>query len=164
MSQDAGAGEKRLQNVYGQMVYQIPADQGSESESSGKQGGSFLSPVLVVVLAIAAAFLYFKGNGAGIGQFNFSSAILGQPNSASESVYQLQPNSLTRATVASDSLYLREGPGTSYRATYLLPQYWNVSLLGDYQANDRGEIWVRVLVDTLEGQQEGWVSRRHLMF
>jgi hypothetical protein len=164
MSQEAGAGEKRLQNVYGQMVYQIPSDQGSESESSGKQGVNFLSPAMVVVLAIAGAYLYFKGNGAGIGQFNFSSAILGQQNAASENVYQLQPNTLTRATVVSDRLYLREGPGTGYRATYLLPQYWNVSLMGDYQANDRGEVWVRVLVDTLEGQQEGWVSRRHLRF
>jgi hypothetical protein len=47
-------------------------------------------------------------------------------------------------------------------ATYLLPENWGVSLVGDFQTDNRGEVWARVLVQTDEGLQEGWVSRRFL--
>jgi hypothetical protein len=49
-----------------------------------------------------------------------------------------------------------------YVATYLLPGNWGVSLIGDYQTDNDGEVWARVLVQTDQGIQEGWVSRRFL--
>jgi hypothetical protein len=49
-----------------------------------------------------------------------------------------------------------------YEAIYLLPKNWGVSLIGDYRTDDYGEVWARILVQTNDGPQEGWVSRRYL--
>jgi hypothetical protein len=69
---------------------------------------------------------------------------------------------ITQARVAANNLYLREGPGMEYVATYLLPENWGVSIMGEYQTDNSGEVWARVLVLTDQGPQEGWVSRRFL--
>jgi hypothetical protein len=171
MSQDAGAGDlsqsKRLQNVYGQMVYQFPSEQGGESESVKPkifQNVNSIATILIITLAVGGAILYMKGNGMEVGQLNFARALSGQGNFGSEGENQSQPRVLTRSWVAADRLCLREGPGTKYLATYLLPENWGVSLLGEYQLDDRGEIWAKVRVETEEGQQEGWVSRKFLRF
>jgi hypothetical protein len=57
---------------------------------------------------------------------------------------------------------MREGPGLEYEATYLLPEFWEVSLMGETQADTNGDPWARILVDTDQGPQEGWVSQRYL--
>ena len=75
---------------------------------------------------------------------------------------RLEPPVVTRAKVAVNSLYLREGPGVEYVATYLLPQGWAVSYLGDSRPDNNGDIWVKVLVQTKQGPQDGWVNRNYL--
>src|SRR5262245_35269083 len=174
MSQDAGAGDmtqsKRFQNpayVYGPLVYQFPSDQGAENESVKPkifQNVNFMATVLIVVLAVGGAILYLKGNGREVEQLDYSRALSGQQIVGLASENHLQSRVLNRARIIADSLYLREGPGTNYVATYLLPGNWGVSLMGDYQTDDRGELWARVTVETGEGPQEGWVSRKFLRF
>jgi uncharacterized protein YgiM (DUF1202 family) len=66
------------------------------------------------------------------------------------------------ARVTASTLYLREGPGTQYTATYLLPQNWQVSILGETQTASDGEVWVKVRLETQQGMQEGWVNRKYL--
>jgi len=174
MSQDAGAGDmnqsKRFQNpayVYGPLVYQFPYEQGAENESAKPkifQNVNFMATVLIIVLVVGGAILYLRGNGMEIEQLNYSRALSGQQVLGLESENYLQTRALSRARVVASSLYLREGPGTNYVATYLLPENWGVSLMGDYQTDDRGEIWARITVETGEGPQEGWVSRKFLRF
>ncbi len=173
MPQDAGAGEmnqpKRLPNpayVYGPMIYHFPHEQGGENEN-GKSGGnpkrSYLAPILIAFLAIGGLILYMGGNGVDIGRLNFSRAISGQYiQGGTVGEYRLQPRELVRARVLADRLNLREGPGTEYLATYLLHENWSVSLLDEYSVDERGEVWARVLVETEDGPQNGWVSRRFL--
>jgi hypothetical protein len=173
MPQDADAGDtnqsKRFHNpayVYGPLVYQFPSDQGEES-GNGKpkmfQNINFVT-VLIIMLAVGGVILYVKGNGMETGWLNFNNSLNGQQFLERETENHLQPRVLDRARVAVDRLYLREGPGTRYVATYLLPENWGVSLMGDYEPDYRGEVWARVTVETEEGPQEGWVSRRFLRF
>ena len=172
MSQDAGAGDanqsKRFQNpayVYGPMIYQFPSDPAGESENGNPKGNqkvNFMATVLITVLAVGGAILYMKGKGMEIGRWNFDRDFSDQKILEREGENQLQSRVLIRARVAADSLYLREGPGIEYVPTYLLPENWGVSLIGDYQPDCHGEVWARVLVETVEGAQEGWVSRKFL--
>lgn len=168
MSQDAGAPlSKRSPNpayVYGPMVYQFPPDREGEYEkakSKGNQGINFLVLVLIVVL-VGGVILYLKESGIDATHLSLRRPIWEEQilNRANED--QRQSPVITQARVAADSLYLREGPGTEYVATYLLPENWDVSLVGDYQTGNDGEVWARILVETDEGLQEGWVSRRFL--
>jgi len=169
MSQDAGESQsKRFQNpayVYGPMVYQFPNEQGVEGEN-GKpnsfQNIDFMAPVLIILLAVGGAILYVKGRGPEIEQLKYNPSISDQEVLGIESENRLQSGSLNIARVAADSLYMREGPGTKYLATYLLPVNWDVSLMGEYQTDESGDIWARVTVHTLEGPQGGWVSRKFL--
>jgi hypothetical protein len=170
MSQGASSGDskKRFQNpayVYGPMVYQFPPEHEAEKEKSksGNQGINFLVLALIIVLVVGGVILYLKESGVDIRQLGLGRAILGQQTyrRVYESPPQAPPQGV-QARVAVDSLYLREGPGADYVATYLLPEDWAVSLLGDYQTDNSGETWARVLVETDEGAQEGWVSRRYL--
>jgi len=179
MSQDAGAGDsnqsKRFNSpayVYGPMVYQFPPEQQAGEKAKEKpksnQGVNFLVLVLIIVLVLGGGILYLKENGIDIRQLSFKRAILGQQIYRRASENQLQPPVLTQdvttARVAVDSLYLREGPGMEYVATYLLPENWEVLLVGDNQTDNDGEVWSRVLVETDQGQQEGWVNRQFLGF
>ncbi|HKQ76977.1 MAG TPA: SH3 domain-containing protein [Blastocatellia bacterium] len=173
MSQDADAGEtkepKRFQHpayVYGPLVYQFPSEQGGENEKVKTKffQNVNMATVLIIALAVGGAILYVKGNRAEIGQLSLIGGASDQQILGPGGENQLPPRGQSRAWVASDSLYLREGPGTNYFATYLLPRNWGVSLTGDYQPDDRGEVWVRVTVETEQGRQDGWVSRRFLRF
>ncbi len=169
MSQDAGAPQSKRSPgpayVYGPMVYQFPTDREGEYEKGkprSNQGINFLVLVLIVVLVVGGVILYLKESGVDIKQLSFRRPIIEEQifNRANED--QRQSPVITQARIAADSLYLREGPGVEYVATYLLPENWDVSLVGDYQTDNDGEVWARVLVATDEGLQEGWVSRRFL--
>jgi hypothetical protein len=147
------------------MVYQFPHDREGENEkakSKGNQGINFRVLVLIVVLVVGGVILYLKESGIDVRQLSSRRPIWEEQilNRANED--QRQSPVITQARVAADSLYLREGPGTEYVATYLLPENWDVSLVGDYQTGNDGELWARILVKTDEGLQEGWVSRRFL--
>lgn len=170
MSQDAGAGQSKRSPayVYGPMVYQFPP---SESEGESEKGQSegvkpvqFPIPALIVLLVIGALILYLnlKGNAKDVGQLNFKRSFGDDQIFRTANGDNGKSLVITQARVATSSLYLREGPGMIYVATYLLPEHWRVSLIGDYETDDHGEVWARVLVQTDEGLQEGWVSQRYL--
>jgi hypothetical protein len=167
MSQGAGAGHSKRSPayVYGPMVYPFPSESEGESEKSQSESdkpGKFPIVALIVLLVIGAGILYFRGNAMDVGHLNLKRSFgddqffIGAKDNNRKSLV------ITQARVAAGTLYLREGPGMIYVATYLLPENWRVSLIGDYEADDYGEIWARVLVQTDEGLQEGWVSRRYL--
>lgn len=170
MSQDAGAGHAKRSPapayVYGPMVYQFPSEGESEpekSESKSNKPGNIPVIVLIVLLVLGAFVLYLREGRVEVGQLNFRNS-LGESQAFNTATYDSGDSPLiTRARVAANRLYLREGPGMIYMATYLLPQNWGVSLMGDYKADDYGEVWARVLVETDQGVQEGWVSRRYLL-
>lgn len=165
MSQEAGAGQlKRSQNpayLYGPMVYQYPSDRDGEGER-GKPRSNQVVLVLIVVLLAGGVILYLKESGIDFRQLSQKPPSWEKQILWSVSEEQRKSPVLSQARVAVDSLYLREGPGMAYVATYMLPKKWGVSLIGEYQADDYGEVWARVLVQTDQGLQEGWVSRRFL--
>jgi hypothetical protein len=169
MSQDAGADQsKRSQSpayVYGPMVYQFPSDrEGEEAKEKPKSNVAvnFLIPILIVLLVIGGVTVYLKENGINDKRLSFRDPSLEGRIFRGASEWQRQSPVITQARVAADKLYLREGPGMEYVATYLLPENWGVSVMGDYQTDNSGDVWVRVLVLTDQGPQEGWVSRRFL--
>ena len=169
MSQGSGADDsksKRFSNpayVYGPMVYQFPPDHGLEQEKpKGKQGVNFLVLLLIIVLAVGGVILYLKENGIDIRRLSFRSGVFSREIFGRASETQWQSPVGNQARVAVGSLYLREGPGAEYVATYLLPEDWEVSLLGDTQMDNNGDVWAKVVVETEQGPQEGWVSRRYL--
>ncbi|HEU0177252.1 MAG TPA: hypothetical protein VFV58_23555 [Blastocatellia bacterium] len=169
MSQDASAGQsKRSQGpayVYGPMVYQFPSEREGESEKGklkSNQAVNFLVPILIIVLVVGGVVIYLREIGIDVRQLSFRRSFGDQRIFRSPNEEQRRPPIITQARVTADSLYLREGPGMMYVATYLLPENWGVSLIGDYQTDDNGEVWARVFVQTDEGPQEGWVSRRYV--
>jgi hypothetical protein len=167
MSQDAGAGQAKRSPayVYGPMVYQFPSDaegDGEKGETGGDKPGKFPIGALIVLLVIGAIIFYLKGNAKDVGQLNFKRSFDGDQIFTSQNNDYRKSLVLTHARVAGGNLYLREGPGIIYVATYLLPENWRVSLVGDYETDGYGEVWARVLVQTDEGLQEGWVSQRYL--
>ncbi len=169
MSQDAGAGQsKRSQSpayVYGPMIYQFPQEREGENEkgkSKSNRAVNFLVLILIVVLVMGAMIIYLKENGIDVRQLIFRRPFgEGRIFKGANEEQQISPI-ITQARVAADRLYLREGPGMEFVDTYLLPENWGVSLVGDFQTDNRGEVWARVLVQTDDGLQEGWVSRRFL--
>jgi hypothetical protein len=137
-------------------VYQPPnAPQDYELEQTGKKrkssdGNSTMVSILLIILAAVAAILYLSRQA-------------GDPNPGVRSSTAAQQSSaIAPARVNASSLYLRAGPGTQYEATYLLPQNWQVSMIGEPQTAPDGEVWVRVRLDTQQGVQEGWVNRKYL--
>jgi hypothetical protein len=169
MSQDAGAGQpKRSPSpayVYGPMVYQFPQEREGENEKTkpkGNQAVNFLVLILIVALVIGGGIIYLKENGIDVRRLVLRRSTREGGFFRSSNEEQRNSPVITQARVAADRLYLREGPGMGYIATYLLPENWGVSLIGDYQTDNNGELWARVLVQTDEGPQEGWVSRRFL--
>jgi hypothetical protein len=169
MSQDAGAGQsKRSQNpayVYGPMIYQFPQEREGENEKAkpkSNQAVNFLVLILIVVLVMGGVIIYLKENGIDVRKLSIRRPFGEVQILRSANEEQQRSPVITQARVAADRLYLREGPGMEFVATYLLPEKWGVSLVGDFQTDNRGEVWARVLVQTDEGLQEGWVSRRFL--
>jgi hypothetical protein len=169
MSQDAGPGQsKRSQSpayVYGPMIYQFPHELEGEKEKGkpkSNHAAKFLVLILVVVLVMGGVVIYLKENGIDVSKLSFRRPFGEGQISRGANEEQQRSLVITQARVAADRLYLREGPGIEFVATYLLPENWGVSLVGDFQTDNRGEVWARVLVQTDEGLQEGWVSRRFL--
>jgi hypothetical protein len=169
MSQDASAGQSKRSSspayVYGPMVYQFPPEREGESEKPKPKSNrpfKFLVPALIVVLVVGGVVLYLRENGIGFRRLGLRRSFDEQQIFRAADEDRRNSPVITRARVAADSLYLREGPGTVYMATYLLPENWGVSVIGDCQMDDYGEAWARVLVQTDDGPQEGWVSRRYL--
>jgi hypothetical protein len=119
-----------------------------ETYQPGREGGGLIAPLLIVILAVAVAVLYFRG-----------------PSESSEPgakpVTGTQPAGIIPARVTASTLYLREGPGPQYQATYLLPRNWRVSMLEE-SLTDSGEVWVKVRLETRQGLQTGWVNRKYL--
>jgi uncharacterized protein YraI len=112
--------------------------------------------LVFVLMLVMGAIIYMNSNGLSISQLG-SQLGFGRGNET-----QLEPPVVTRAKVAVNSLHLREGPGVGYTATYLLPRGWAVSYLGDSKPDNNGDIWVKVLVQTEQGPQNGWVNRNYL--
>ena len=169
MSQDAGAGQsKRSQSpayVYGPMIYQFPHEREGENEKAkpkSNQAVNFLVLILIVVLVMGGVIIYLKEIGIDVRRLGFRRPGLEGRIFRGANEEQRQSPVITQARVAADRLYLREGPGMEFVATYLLPENWGVSLVGDFQTDNRGEVWARVLVQTDEGLKEGWVSQRFL--
>jgi hypothetical protein len=167
MSQDAGAAQSKRSPslVYSPMVYQFPSDGEAENAKSGPKSYKLSDHpvgVLIALLVIGGSILYFKGNGIAVRQLNLRGSFTEGQMLTGANDGRRKSLVLSQARVAAERLYLREGPGMIYVATYLLPENWRVSLVGDYERDDFGEVWARVLVQTNEGLQEGWVSRRYL--
>jgi hypothetical protein len=167
MSQDAGAGQAKRSPayVYGPMVYQFPPEgegDGEKSETGADKPGKLPIGALIVLLVIGAIIFYLRGNAKDVGQLNFKRSFDGDQIFTGQNNDYRKSLVITHARVAAGNLYLREGPGIIYVATYLLPENWRVSLTGDYETDGYGEVWARVLVQTDEGLQEGWVSQRYL--
>jgi len=128
--------------------------------------------LVIVLMSVMGVIIYMNSYGLSISQLG--SQFGSQSGSQSGSQFgrqldsgrgnetRLEPPVVTRAKVAVNSLYLREGPGVEYVATYLLPQGWAVSYLGDSRPDNNGDIWVKVLVQTEQGPQDGWVNRIYL--
>jgi len=128
--------------------------------------------LVIVLMSVMGVIIYMNSYGLSISQLG--SQFGSQSGSQSGSQFgrqldsdrgnktRLEPPVVTRAKVAVNSLYLREGPGVEYVATYLLPQGWAVSYLGDSKPDNNGDIWVKVLVQTEQGPQNGWVNRNYL--
>jgi hypothetical protein len=148
------------------MVYQFPSEGESspeKSEPKSNKSGNTPVVVLIILLALGAVVLFLREGRVEVGQLNLRNSF-GEGQMFNTANYDPRNSPIiARARVAADRLYLREGPGMIYVATYLLPQNWGVSLIGDYKTDDYGEVWARVLVDTDQGPQEGWVSRRYLL-
>ncbi|HEY7180780.1 MAG TPA: SH3 domain-containing protein [Blastocatellia bacterium] len=163
MSQDASAGQsKRSPNQAYALVYHLPTEGEEEKRAPGDLVWTSPGVVLVILLAAAAVLLFLREKGSGVSQLNPGNSfgeerILRDANDD----YRIPPVT-SYARVAAGRLYLRAGPGTMYEAIYLLPKNWGVSLIGDYRTDDYGEVWARILVQTNDGPQEGWVSRRYL--
>jgi hypothetical protein len=109
---------------------------------------------------VGGVVLYLKENGIDVKRLSFKPPFWEQQVTKPAIEIQRQPPVIIQARVAANSLYLREGPGMEYVATYILPENWGVSLIGDYLTDNSGEVWAKVSVETDEGLREGWVSRR----
>jgi hypothetical protein len=149
------------------MVYQFPPDRdggGVEEKTKPRSNQivNLLVLVLIVMLVLGGVILYLRESGIDVRQLNLKNPFGERETLNRANEDRGQSLVITQAKVAADRLYLREGPGIQYVATYLLPENWKVSLIGDYKTNYDGEVWARVLVQTDEGIQEGWVSRRFL--
>jgi Bacterial SH3 domain len=120
--------------------------------------------LVIVLMSALGLIIYMESNGLSISQLGSQLGRQLGRQSGSGRGNETQPDSPvgTRAKVAVNSLHLREGPGVEYTATYLLPQGWAVSYLGDSRPDNNGNIWVKVLVQTEQGPQDGWVNRNYL--
>ncbi len=152
MSQSTKASDsaslKRTQNpayVYGPMVYQFPPE--DNSGKSQRNNDSFAVAVILTILIVGGVVFFLRERGVDL---------------APVIVRTMQNESAISARVATDILYLREGPGTEYVATYLLPYDWPLLILGEAQIDSDGEVWVKVRLETEQGTQQGWVNQRYI--
>src|SRR5262245_31630695 len=120
--------------------------------------------LVFVLMSALGLILYVGSTGLSLSELGrqLSSQFGSQSGSGHGKEAQTYSPIVTRAKVAVYNLYLREGPGVEYAATYLLPKGWAVSYLGDSRPDNNGNIWVKVLVQTDQGPQNGWVNRNFL--
>ena len=160
---------KRQQNpaqIYGSLFYQPPEEPPDDPPQRRVGGAHLLFLFTTIVLAVGGVILYLIESGVDVMQIierqlperrlsnrlvNAGPVIEGPPTGTAIS-----------ARVAASKLYLREGPGVNYAPTYLLPYNWPLSILGESQVGNDGEVWIKVRLQTGQGQREGWVSRKYV--
>lgn len=64
--------------------------------------------------------------------------------------------------VTAENLNMRIAPGQQSQAIYILPRGVRVEYLGESYQEQDGDFWVQVRIQTNEGPQVGWVSRRYI--
>ena len=161
---------KRPQNpvpIYGPMVYQFPTeDYEVKKPQRGEGGASLLVLFLTIILVLGGVFLYLKESGVDVKpiierQLAERRLNNGQVNNG-QVIERPRSETAISARVAASRLYLREGPGANYVAIYLLPYNWPLSILGESQVGNDGEVWIKVRLETEQGPQEGWVNRKYV--
>lgn len=65
--------------------------------------------------------------------------------------------------VSAYELNLRRGPDDRSEVSYILPRGTKVTLLGETHTDPTGNVWLRVIVETRQGKQIGWVDERYVM-
>jgi hypothetical protein len=149
------------------MVYQFPPEEYEmKKPQRGEGGAGLLVLFLTIILVVGGVFLYLKESGVDVKPIIERQLAERQLNSGQTTDRQLierpQAGTAISARVAAGRLYLREGPGANYVAIYLLPYNWPLSILGESQVGNDGEVWIKVRLETEQGPQEGWVNRKYV--
>lgn len=156
---------KRPQNpapIYGPMVYQFPTEDYEVKKPQQGQGGAMLMVLfMTIILVLGGVFLYLKESGVDVKPIIERQLAERQLNNGLLTD-RPQSGAAISARVAASRLYLREGPGANYVPTYLLPYDWPLSILGESQVGNDGEVWIKVRLQTDQGPQEGWVNRKYV--
>ncbi len=119
------------------------------SDGSGFNGGlALLAGVILVVLLYSVDLSRLRGD--------LNAAIRPAAGDITTRGYA------DRRYVDADNLNMREQPTSGARVKFVLPRGTNVTLLGDSQQNNNGDVWVKVSVETYEGIQDGWVILNYL--
>jgi hypothetical protein len=153
--------------IYGPMVYQFPPEDYEVKKAQRSEGGaSLLVLFMTIVLVMGGVYLYLKESGVDVKPIIERQLAERQLSYGSVSdgpmIQGLQSRVATSARVAASRLYLREGPGANYVPIYLLPYNWPLSILGESQVSNDGEVWIKVGLQTEQGPQEGWVNRKYV--
>ncbi len=146
---------------YGPMVYQVPPEVYETKNSQRGESSGPLVFLIIVILVAVGIFLYYRNSGADVRPTTDRPLTNGQ-STDNPAIERPRSQVLISARVAANRLYLREGPGTNYVAIYLLPYDWPLSVLGESQVGNDGEVWIKVRLQTDQGPQEGWVSRKYV--
>lgn len=115
---------------------------------SRSSGGAALAVVAILLILLAWIVLSSQTTGSRL------SVIPKEPPIARD------PTNARYVTV--DELNLREGPSNRFAVSYILPRGTWVILLGEAHRDLDGNVWLRVIVETLEGRQTGWVDERYV--
>jgi len=155
--------QPNLVPIYGPMFFQQfpPEEEEVMVEKPQRGRGGAILMVLFIILVLGGIFLYLRESGVDV------MPIIGRQSTERQVNYGQAPESSRSGTaisvrVAASRLYLREGPGANYAPTYLLPYDWPLSILGESQAGNDGEVWIKVRLQTEQGQREGWVNRKYV--
>lgn len=116
---------------------------------------------ITIILVLGGVFLYLKASGVDVMPIIERQLAERQLNNG-QVIESPRSGASTLVRVAASRLYLREGPGANYDPTYLLPYDWPLSILGESQVGNDGEVWIKVRLQTEQGPQEGWVNRKYV--
>ncbi len=156
---------KRPQNpapIYGPMVYQFPPEEYEVKKTQRSEGGaSLLVLFLTIILVLGGVYLYLRESGVEIKPL-IERRLNNGLAPESQLIEGARSGVAISARVAASRLYLREGPGANYVPIYLLPYGWPLSILGESQVSNDGEVWIKVRLQTEQGPQEGWVNRKYV--
>jgi hypothetical protein len=147
--------------IYGPMVYQFPAEDYEVKKPQRGEGAGLLVLFLTIILVLGGVFLYLKESGVDVKPIIERQLAERQLNNG-QAPERPRSGTAISARVAASRLYLREGPGANYVAIYLLPYNWPLSILGESQVGNDGEVWIKVRLQTEQGPQEGWVNRKYV--